>query len=298
VQHLPSEFRSNLPQILERAGRLPAVFAADGAKIVPGWIYIAPPDHHVLLVNGAMRLSRGPREHSTRPAVDPLFRSAARAYGPRVIGVILSGALDDGTLGLAAIKAAGGCALVQDPAGALYPSMPESALAVVDADHVLPVEQIGPLLGRLASDANCAKEAAMRDERMNEPGQIARDLAAQERGERADQPSVLTCPECGGVLWEMQNGELLEFRCHVGHLYSPESLDVAQAAFLESALWAAVRALVEKAVLGQWLANRGESQGRELSARRFATQAEEATRAATVLRELLLRGDDDGAEVD
>jgi len=174
--------------------------------------------------------------------------------------------------------------------------MPESALAVVDADYVLPVLEIGPLLGRLAAAASCAKEAAMIEVPMNEPEQIARDLAAQERGERADRPSVLTCPECGGVLWELHNRELLEFRCHVGHLYSPESLDVAQAAHVESALWAAVRALVEKSVLGQRLANRAEVQGSPLSAQRFQSQAEDANRAAAVLRRLLLGGESDSSD--
>ncbi|MDP9364956.1 MAG: chemotaxis protein CheB, partial [Chloroflexota bacterium] len=146
VLHVPANATSLLPQILTRAGLLPAAHATDGAPIVHGQIVVAPPDHHLLIERDGIRLSRGPRENRSRPAVDPLFRSAARAFGPRAVGVVLSGSLDDGTSGLAAIKARGGVGIVQDPAEAVFPSMPLSAIEHVAVDHRLPASQIGPLL--------------------------------------------------------------------------------------------------------------------------------------------------------
>src|SRR5437588_11068380 len=151
VLHIPAQSPSLLPEILGRAGPLKAVQATDDMQIEQGHIYVAPPDHHMLMELGKVRVVRGPKENRHRPAVDPLFRSAALAYGPRVIGVILTGALDDGTAGLLAVKRRGGIAVVQDPSEAMYPSMPSSALAHVEVDHVLSLADIGPLLGRLAS---------------------------------------------------------------------------------------------------------------------------------------------------
>lgn len=150
VVHIPASGTSLLPQILSAQGTLPAVQAVDGQAVEPGRIYLAPPDHHLLLEDSRMRCRRGPRENRTRPAIDPLFRTAAQAYGPRVAGVVLSGTLQDGTAGLSAIKQAGGVAVVQDPQEALFPSMPESALRRVPVDYVLPVPEISPLLARLA----------------------------------------------------------------------------------------------------------------------------------------------------
>src|SRR5262245_51773960 len=152
VVHLPAQAPSALPGILDRAGPLPAASARDGAPIRPGRVYVAPPDHHLLVYRGRMELGRGARENRHRPAIDPLFRSAARAYGRRVVGVVLSGALDDGTAGLAAIKRMGGVAVVQDPNDALFPSMPRSALAHVAVDHRLAVAEMGPALARLAAE--------------------------------------------------------------------------------------------------------------------------------------------------
>src|SRR5437016_12022670 len=152
VLHMPAQSPSLLPEILGRAGPLKAVQATDDMQIEPGHIYVAPPDHHMLMELGKVRVVRGPKENRHRPAVDPLFRSAALAYGPRVIGVILTGALDDGTAGLLAVKRRGGIAIVQDPDEALYPSMPLSALANVEVDYRLPLSSIGPLLVHLASE--------------------------------------------------------------------------------------------------------------------------------------------------
>lgn len=152
VLHIPAESPSLLPEILSRAGPLEAVQAVDGIEIEHRCIYIAPPDHHLLIEHGHVRVVRGPKENRHRPAVDPLFRSAAQIYGTRVVGVILTGGLDDGTAGLLAVKRRGGIAVVQDPDEALYPGMPSSALANVEVDYRLPLSSIGPLLVRLASE--------------------------------------------------------------------------------------------------------------------------------------------------
>jgi two-component system chemotaxis response regulator CheB len=146
VLHISPEGPSVLPDILNRAGPLPALHPRDGDKIQLGKIYIAPPDHHLLIRRGHIHLFRGPKENNVRPAIDPLFRTAARAYGPRVIGVVLTGVLDDGTAGLLAIKARGGITVVQDPDDALFSGMPESAMKYADVDHCLPLAFLSPLL--------------------------------------------------------------------------------------------------------------------------------------------------------
>src|SRR6266436_10126534 len=198
VLHIPAEVPSVLPDILSRSGPLVAVHAVDGAAIEYGQIYVAPPDHHLLVERGKMRVVRGPRENRSRPAVDPLFRSAASAYGPRVVGVVLTGALDDGTAGLLAVKRRGGIAIVQDPNEALYPSMPLSALENVEVDYTLPLASIGPLLGRLAHEPAKEEEGYPVSEDMEKETKLAdMDLAIMHNNEQVGTPSAFSCPECG-----------------------------------------------------------------------------------------------------
>jgi len=201
--HVSSE--SMLPEILSRAGSLPAEHVTQEAKIGKGRIYVASPDRHLVFGRGLVKAWRGPRENGHRPAIDPLFRTAAEVYCGRVVGVLLSGSGDDGTMGLTCVKQAGGVAIVQDPLEALHPRMPRSALENVEVDACLPVREMVPLLERLAVDSGelecSSKEPPMRDEL-----RIQKDKASQARGERTDTSSVLTCPDCGGVLWELENG--------------------------------------------------------------------------------------------
>jgi two-component system, chemotaxis family, protein-glutamate methylesterase/glutaminase len=287
VLHVPSTGTSALPGILSRHGPLPAAHVKDGEPIERGRIYVTPPDHHVLLRSGHMHLARGPRENGHRPAVDPLFRSAAREYGTRVIGVVLSGTLDDGTAGLAAIKARGGLAVVQEPADALYPNMPASALEHVRVDHVQPAAAIGELLGRLSVEpAGEASPAAPADMEV-EVDVEGFSLEAIE-GEHPGKPSGFSCPDCNGVLREIQDGELERFRCRVGHAWSPESLLTQQSEALEAALWIALRSLEERAALARKLAEPARRRGHRITAGRFAEQAAEAQQAARLVRNLLL----------
>ena len=221
--HIPPYVVSGLPEILSRAGPLPATHATDGAPILPGRIYVAQPDRHLLLRRGGWH-SRGPRENHSRPAIDPLFRSASRAYGPRVIGVILSGALRWQPWGLMAIKTRGGVAIVQDPREAAFDSMPRSALRLVDADYVVPAAAIAPLIVELSQTAVSRKGAGVvadRDERLETV--IAADFAEQAHDDRVEETTIYTCPDCGGVLWQ-DAARTLSFRCHVGHAYAPEIL--------------------------------------------------------------------------
>jgi two-component system, chemotaxis family, protein-glutamate methylesterase/glutaminase len=196
VLHVPAQATSALPLILERAGPLPAAHAVDGEPIQMGRIYVAPPDFHLVCEQGHVRLVRGPRENRNRPAVDPLFRSAARAYGPRVIGVILTGALNDGTAGLMAIKRRGGIAVVQDPADAFFPSMPESALEYVDADYCLPLAEIGPTLTRLAQEPAPGEAAYPVPAEMEVEAQLLEmDETTMDNEQRPGRISDFTCPE-------------------------------------------------------------------------------------------------------
>lgn len=297
VLHLWPGAASALPLILDRAGPLPAVHPSDGERIQDGRIYVAPPDVHMILEGHHIRLIRGPRENRHRPAIDPLFRSAALVYGPRAVGVILTGSLDDGTAGLFAIKSRGGTAIVQDPAEAPYPSMPESAIQNVPVDHIVPLADIAPLLVRLSKREVRASAAKAH----GNPGGNSDDLNKEVKFAEASmdvlshdqthpgEPSVFACPECHGSLWEVQEGEVLRYRCRVGHAYTSESLVSEMGDAMEEALWTALRAVEEMSALHKRLADRAEQ--RELT-RVVAHHREDAARhqrSAAVLRNVLQR---------
>jgi two-component system chemotaxis response regulator CheB len=282
---------SVLPQILNRAGPLPAAAAVDNAPIVPGRVYVAVPDQHLLVERGRVCLVRGPKENRSRPAVDPLFRSAARDYGPRVVGVVLTGALDDGTSGLQAIKGRGGVAVVQDPAEALYTGMPRSALEHVAVDYCMPLAEIPALLARLAAEPAPDEAAYPVPPNLDLEVRIAElDMEALDRGEVPGTPSVFACPECHGTLWEIQDGNLLRFRCRVGHAYSSESMLADHDESLEAALWSALRALEESTALAKRMAASAREHNHPLLVTRYEQRARAQERHAALVRELLTDG--------
>lgn len=274
VLHVAPTGKSVLPDILNRANTLPAAHATDGEEIRHGRIYVAPPDNHMLVERDRVRLSRGPRENGHRPAIDPLFRSAARAYEGRVVGVVLSGVLDDGSAGLLRVKVHGGATIVQDPDDALYPAMPEHAIAHVDPDRVLALAQIGEAIVGLSKES-AADGRASREASVTNP--------YPERPEDGS-PSGLTCPECGGALWEVDDHGILRFACHVGHAYSTSSILAEQGEAVEGAVWAALRTLEERASLCRRLALRLEGKS---SATRFGARAAEAEHHAGLLRDVI-----------
>jgi two-component system, chemotaxis family, protein-glutamate methylesterase/glutaminase len=287
VLHIPARAPSALPAILGRAGPLPAGHATNGEVPAYGRIYVAPADHHLLLINGRMRLSRGPEENGHRPAIDPLFRSAARFAGSRVVGVVLSGSRDDGVAGLATIVAAGGVAVVQDPADALHPSMPQSALAQVDVAWAAPATKLGPRLAdlvaeRLPDDSSRVPADAIRDAEVD-----MADLQSISTADLPVEPSALGCPACGGALFEISDQPVLRYRCRVGHAWSASSLLDEHGPTLESALWTALRALEERAALGLRMAQGRITQGSPLTAARYRAMADEAHQSATLIRELI-----------
>jgi two-component system chemotaxis response regulator CheB len=288
VLHVPPHGTSVLPNILRRAGRLPADHARDGEPIVPGRVFVAPPDYHLLLKDGHVRLARGPTENSHRPSIDPLFRTAARRHGRRVIGVVLSGVLDDGTAGLLAIKNRGGLAVVQRPDDALYSGMPQNALDNVAVDHSLRVAEIGPLLARLAAEPPAAPEPPVPPELELETDMAELEVDALQRPDRPGNLSGFGCPECGGTLWELHEGDMVRYRCRVGHAWSPDSLLAKQSDGLEAALWTALRALEERAVLATKMARRADLRSYDLVAAKFRDQANEAAAHARVIRNVLL----------
>jgi two-component system chemotaxis response regulator CheB len=288
VLHLPAGSQSALPDLLGRAGPLPAAHAQHHEVIQHGRIYVAPPDRHLLLSNGRVHVTVGPRENGHRPAVDPLFRTAARIYGHRVVGIVLSGALDDGTAGLAAVKLRGGVAVVQDPADALFPSMPKTAMDHVVVDHVLPAQEMGTLLADLVGQPGPNIPVPVPSATMEVEARVAElDSDAVHEEDRPGSPSVFGCPDCGGVLWELEEGELMRFRCRVGHAYSPDTLSVKMLESLEDALWVALRALEEQAALAHRLARQAQDRGQVRVAARFSERRDAAHRRAELIRQVL-----------
>jgi two-component system, chemotaxis family, protein-glutamate methylesterase/glutaminase len=255
VWHVSPYSSSILPEILNRAGKLQAKHPADGESIEKGRIYVAPPDHHLLLELGQIRLTKGPKENRFRPAVDPLFRSAAYAYASRVVGVVLSGALDDGTAGLWAIKDRGGIAVVQDPADAEQPSMPSSALKNVEVDHCLPISEIPPLLVKLSQESIGEKGERPMSKELEMETRIALGADAAELDVRQlGNISEFTCPDCHGSLIKINNGTLQRFRCHTGHSFGSGSLLAELTDSVEQSLWTTIRAVEERLRLLKHLA--------------------------------------------
>jgi two-component system chemotaxis response regulator CheB len=288
VLHVPAQARSALPSILARAGRLRVAHPERTRELEHGTVLIAPPDHHLTLRADRIHLTRGPRINGHRPAVDPLFLTAARTAGPRVIGVVLSGALDDGAAGMAAIKLAGGATLVQDPSDALYPSMPKSVLEQIEVDHVLPAAElpraIMDLVGREVADVE------ERDEMPKSPDEeLETELVAP--GDPGKPASGLTCPECHGALWRTKESEPVErYRCRVGHAYTAKGLFAGQSEALEEAIWTAYRALQESASLSLRLAARARKQNLTKVVEQYEQRHSDALQRADVIRQVLERG--------
>ncbi len=245
----------------------------------PGHVYVAAPDRHLLISDDHIELDAGPRENGHRPAIDPLFRSAAEAYGARAAGVVLSGTLDDGTVGLHCIGERGGWTLVQDPDDALYRAMPANAIAFSRPDYVLDVEGLADTLTKLTAGS------VSRPARETEP----KDAAPHPAAERA-QPGELapfSCPDCGGTLWETQPGGTVSYRCRTGHAFTMNTLVARQAESVERTLWAAYRALEERAAIARRVSRRLAENGSNASADRFARQAGQAEAHAEALKALL-----------
>jgi two-component system chemotaxis response regulator CheB len=274
-----------LPAVLNRSTRLNVVVASDGAALKKGTVYVAPPDHHLLVESGILRLSRGPKENRFRPAIDPLFRSAAASYGAGAIGVVLSGNLDDGTSGLAAIKAAGGSVVVQDPNDASYPSMPENAVRHVQVDHCAPLSELPPVLVQLARAGVKEQRRPLVPASTSLENKIAKEQNAMGVADIGE-PSPYACPECHGVLMRLKEIDPVHFRCHTGHAYSAESLLGGLSEGIEEAMWTATRALQESELLLTHLAE--SMKGRDKAgAAHLDAQASDAHRDAKVMKDLV-----------
>src|SRR5437588_2829158 len=285
VLHLSRDSSGLLPDILSRTGPLPASNARNGEEIQPGHIYVAPPDRHLLIGDRKhIQIGHGPKENRFRPAVDPLFRSAAVTYGPEVIGIVLSGGLDDGTAGLCTIKQAGGLAVVQDPGDAEVPSMPRSALRHVAIDYCLPVAEIGEILPQLLRETPAGGTLPMPDETRLEV-----ELAPDERNRqdvfRLGDPSAYTCPECSGSLMRVRDASPVRFRCHTGHAYTSIALEDELREKIENATWSAVRALQEHAMLLQELTKQTAFSDEETA--EYGARSELALKRAQLLRDAL-----------
>ena len=282
VVHTTEDSPGLLPEILNRHSKLPVLYAVHNAPILPSRIYVAPGGaRHMLLDRGKVLLEPGPRENRNRPSIDALFRSASFAYGARIIAVVLSGNLDDGAAGLAEIKRRGGVAIVQDPEEAEAPSMPASAIESSEVDFILKAEDIGPKLIQISTVEAAEKLQVISNgnQKMQATGQ------------------TYVCPECGGVLQETEEAEMLRFRCRVGHIYSPESLMADQNLATERALWAAIRSLEEQAEFSERLAKSSRLKKRNRLASRFGEKAKASRDDAALLRGLLERTSEEVLDV-
>jgi two-component system, chemotaxis family, protein-glutamate methylesterase/glutaminase len=285
VMHTAPDSPGVLAQILDRSGPLPAANGVNRERIRPGHIYVAPPDAHMLLEPGLVRTTHGPKENRFRPAIDPLFRSAAQVFGPRVVGVILTGGLDDGTSGLWAVKRLGGVAVVQDPDEAFMPSMPLSALNQVEVDYTLPLAEIPAVLARLASKTVAEQGGYEVPEDLEIEVKVAMEDNALEAGiMKLGTPSVFTCPDCHGTLLQLKEDGRTRYRCHTGHAFSADSLLAELTESVEDTLWTAIRSLAESAMLMRHMAEHVRESG-DGAAERFIEKARDAERRGELVRQ-------------
>lgn len=271
--------KSNLPEILERCGSLEASSAADGERLRRGHVYVAPPSRHMVIRDGHLALTRAARENRHRPAIDPLFRSAARVYRERVVGIILSGGNnDDGSAGLFTIKSRGGLTIAQDPEEAVAPWLPRNAMRETKIDHCLPIRKIARLLVKVAGRGKKAEIG------LPKPKKRPRNLKdAKER------EVPFSCPECNGPMFEVREGKLLYFHCEVGHTFAPNALTEAHTDALERALWIAIRTLRERIVIQQRLATMEAMEGKKDLAETLRDTVDHAARDVALLQEIIER---------
>ena len=312
VTDLPADLPAAVLVVLHVAPDVPSLLPANiclenhiclqrtrgtGKRYVNGRIYVAPPDLHLLIEDRQIKLVHGPRENLHRPSIDALFRSAARWAGTRVIGVILTGARSDGTVGMRAIKLRNGITIVQDPLEAPFPSMPMSVMQNMRVDYKMPLGEIAPLLDHLSRETvpeesrHAVSDEVEIESKIAEQEMEAGELIASV--EKLGRVSKLTCPDCQGALWEINDDDILRFRCHVGHAFSAEALSNGQSQMLEVALWSAVRALEEQMILANRIVQRARKASHNRTAEMFETRAREAEANSAVIRQLLL-GDEKG----
>jgi two-component system, chemotaxis family, protein-glutamate methylesterase/glutaminase len=277
---------SYLAEILERAGPLSVANAKSGERFEGARIYVAPPGYHLLLHDDHMLLRRGPRENLARPAIDPLFRSAACSYGARVIGVLLSGSLSDGTAGLRAIKAVGGVSVIQDPQDTAVPDMVRSAQRHVEIDHCAPVAELGGLLSRLAAEPAGETLPIPPGIRL-EAAVAAQEHSTMTREDRLGELSMFVCPECHGPLWEIEDGDMLRYRCHTGHAFTFDAMLEAQSAEADQILWSLLRAHQQRAEFARRMAEREKSFNRLDLATRLQERSKEYKADAEVIERIL-----------
>jgi len=277
---------SHLTQILARHTALPVHAATSGTTIEPGHVYVAVPNCHLLLHDQHLLLRRGPRENLTRPAIDPLFRSAACTFARHVIGVLLSGTMNDGTAGLIAIKRCGGLAVVQNPDDAAYPEMPNSALHHVLVDHVVAAADMPPLLSRLVRQPAGDAPSIPFDIRF-ETAIAAQELSGMETNQTLGKLSPFACPECNGVLWEIDDGGMLRYRCHVGHAFTAETMQIDQGRRAEELLWNLLRTHEERAALTDRMASRERAMHRDDLAAKLGERTNGYQEDADTIRRLL-----------
>lgn len=286
VNHVYPYAKSVLPEILTRAGVLPAKHPVDREIFQPGHIYIAPPNHHMLIEGDHIRLTEGPKENRHRPAIDPLFRSAAREHQSKVIGIILSGTLDDGVLGMVAINTYGGTTICQSPEEAIFPEMPENVLEELDVDYVMPVKQIaGQLVYLMQHPVEQPSHTPPNEERLYAANTKEIDMSALE--EMGNDVAYI-CPDCGGHLWALDDGKVTHYRCHVGHSYSAKTLYASQSERVEEAFWITLRTLKEKAYMARQMAQRARLRNHNTAAQDYEHEADLAEQQAQLVRSVLV----------
>jgi two-component system chemotaxis response regulator CheB len=289
--HLSSGHRSELDAILTQAGPLPARFAADGEKLERSRIYLAPRERHLILDEGHLRLGSGPRENNVRPAIDPLFRSAGLCCGLRAVGAVLTGTMGDGAAGLLALKQCGGITVVQDPSDAAFAEMPETAVIRAKPDHIVSLAGMPALFEKLVRQPP-GMPAAAPDNLAYEVDLASGGRGSMDRMDRIGKRSVLACPDCHGSMWEIEEGDLVRYRCHEGHAYTAEVMSLSLDENLRGAFASALRALDERVALARKLESQASAGGRSLSARSWADKAREYEQEAQIVRDSIRRNDE------
>jgi two-component system chemotaxis response regulator CheB len=292
VLHIPPYSESRLPEILSKAGPLEAIHPKDGQDIEPGMIYVAPSDHHMLIEKNKVIIKKGPKENRFRPSIDALFRSAAYSYGNRVIGIVLSGMLDDGTSGLWSIKRMGGMAIVQNPKDALQSQMPENVLEYVEADYTLNAADMGPFLAGMVIKPAPEKNKLSKEELDLLKMEIviatkddAFNMGIMDMGVL----TPFTCPECHGALVRLEEGNLIRFRCHTGHAYTASSLLAEVTETVESMLWQSMRGMEEMVMMLRIIGDLYEKMKNKKAAALFRKKAKHSEERARIIHDSIFK---------